>query len=148
KELSDRTVAWLKEERIGFEEVTTFSTPRRLAIRIKGIDEEQETIVEKVRGPNIDIAKDADGNWSKAAIGFTKGQGKTVDDITIEEVKGISYTFVEKKTEGKQTIDVLTNFVDIVASIPFQHNMRWGEDNIHFVRLILSLLVILDYLVI
>src|SRR5699024_10983875 len=97
KELSDRTVAWLKEERIGFEEVTTFSTPRRLAIRIKGIDEEQETIVEKVRGPNIDIAKDADGNWSKAAIGFTTGQGKTVDDITSEEVAGISYTFVADK---------------------------------------------------
>lgn len=144
KELSDRTVAWLKEERIGFEEVTTFSTPRRLAIRIKGIDEEQETIVEKVRGPNIDIAKDADGNWSKAAIGFTKGQGKTVDDITIEEVKGISYTFVEKKTEGKQTIDVLTNFVDIVASIPFQQTMRWGEKSFRFARPIRWLVAMMD----
>lgn len=134
KELMERTVAWLNEERIGFEEVTTFSTPRRLAIHIKGIDEEQETIVEKVRGPNIDIAKDADGNWSKAAIGFTKGQGKTVEDITVEEVKGVSYTFVEKMTEGKQSIDVLANFVDIIASIPFQQTMRWGEKTFRFAR--------------
>ena len=144
KELADRTVAWLKEERIGFEEVMTFSTPRRLAIRIKGIDEEQETVVEKVRGPNLDIAKDAEGNWSKAAIGFTKGQGKTVDDITIEEVKGVSYTFVEKKTEGKPTIDVLANFADIIASIPFQQTMRWGEKTFRFARPIRWLVAMMD----
>ncbi len=42
------------------------------------------------------IALDAEGNWSKAAIGFSKGQGMTTDDITFKEVKGTEYVFVQK----------------------------------------------------
>lgn len=142
--LYEKTTNWLNEKRIGFTEATTFSTPRRLAIHIKGIEEEQETIVEKVRGPNIDIAKDEDGNWTQAAIGFTKGQGKSVDDITIEEVKGVSYTFIEKTIEGKKTADVLTGFVDIIESIPFQQTMRWGENTFRFARPIRWLVALLN----
>src|SRR5699024_4970411 len=127
-----------------FVEAKTFSTPRRLAIYIKGIDEEQETIVEKVRGPKIDIAKDDSGNWSKAAIGFTKGQGKTVDDITIEDVKGVSYTFVEKRIEGKSTFDVLSDFKHIIESISFQQTMRWGEHSFRFARPIRWLVAIMN----
>lgn len=144
KELLAQTTAWLKEERIAFDQVVTFSTPRRLAIYIKGIAEEQETIVEKVRGPNLDIAKDAEGNWTKAAIGFTKGQGKTVDDITVEEVKGVSYTFVEKRIEGKQTKEVLKDFVNIIENIPFQQTMRWGDLSFRFARPIRWLVALLN----
>lgn len=134
KELFEKMSAWLEEKRIHFTKIKTYSTPRRLAIYIKGIEEEQETIVEKVRGPNITIAKDEDGNWTKAAIGFSKGQGKTVDDITIEEVKGVSYTFVEKRIEGKKTKEVLKEFVDLIESLSFQQTMRWGDYSFRFAR--------------
>src|SRR5699024_6756042 len=66
--------------------------------------------------------------------GFTKGQGKTVEDITIEDIKGVSYTFVEKRIEGKQTFDVLKNFTDIIESIGFQQTMRWGANSFRFAR--------------
>lgn len=144
KELYEKTTTWLNEQRISFVEATTYSTPRRLAIYIKGIEEEQETVVEKVRGPNIDIAKDENGNWSPAAIGFTKGQGKTVDDIIIEEVKGVSYTFVEKRIEGKKTSQILKDFTSIIESISFQQTMRWGEYSFRFARPIRWLVALLN----
>src|SRR5690625_2539562 len=144
KQLLEKTTNWLTEERIRFEEAVTYATPRRLAIRIKGIDKEQKTIIEKVRGPKIDIAKDEEGNWTKAAIGFTKSQGKTVDDIIIEEVKGVSYTFIEKRIEGKQTFEVLKEFPTIIESIHFPQTMRWGSFEYRFARPIRWLVALMD----
>lgn len=144
KELHDKTSKWLKKERITFEEIETFSTPRRLAILIKGIRDTQETVTEKVRGPQIKIAKDEKGNWTKAAIGFTKGQGKTTDDIYIEEIKGVSYICVEKRMEGKKTIEVLPDFEKIVADINFPQTMRWGNQSYRFARPIRWLVALMD----
>lgn len=144
RQLLEKTTDWLKEERIGFEQMKAFSTPRRLAIIIKGIANKQETIVEKVRGPKLDIAKDKDGNWTKAAIGFTKGQGKSVDDIFVEEIKGIPYTFVEKRMEGKNTIDVLPDFNKIIKSLYFPQTMRWGSLSFRFARPIRWLVAMMD----
>lgn len=144
QQLREKTSSWLNEERITFQQLITFSTPRRLAIMIKGIAEEQKTIVEKIRGPKIDIAKDEDDNWTKAAIGFSKGQGKTVDDIFIEEIKGISYTFVEKRIEGKKTIQLLSGFKNIIASFAFPQTMRWGDKSFRFARPIRWLIAMMN----
>lgn len=148
EQLRDKTAKWLTEERIAYEQIKSYSTPRRLAIVISGIANKQETVVEKVRGPKLDIAKDEDGNWSKAAIGFSKGQGKDVEDIFIEEIKGIPYTFVEKRMEGKNTVDVLPNFKEIVQSLNFPQTMRWGSLSFRFARPIRWLVAMIDATVI
>src|SRR5690625_5513713 len=110
KQLREKTNQWMQDLRIDFETITSYSTPRRLAVLIKGIASEQTTIQEEVRGPSEQIAKDEQGEWSRAAIGFAKGQGKTTDDIYIKDVKGASYVFVEKRIEGQETIELLPSF--------------------------------------
>ncbi|MGM0941779.1 MAG: glycine--tRNA ligase subunit beta [Bacillota bacterium] len=142
-QLKEKTESWLQELRITFESVVSYSTPRRLAVLIKGIAEEQTTIEEEVKGPAEKIAKAADGNWSKAAIGFTKGQGKTVDDIYSKEINGTNYIFVEKHIEGKQTITLLPEFHKIVESITFGKNMRWGTQSMRYARPIRWLVALL-----
>src|SRR5699024_3282605 len=107
---------------------------RRLAIQILDIDERQTTIAEEVRGPQVKIAKDDEGNWTKAAIGFTKGQGKNLEDIYIKEVKGISYIFVEKRMEAKRTEEIMPEFATIISAISFPQTMRWGSDSFRFAR--------------
>jgi len=134
KQLKEKTISWLKEKHIDFESITSFSTPRRLALLIQNIADEQTTITEEVRGPQMKIAKDADGNWTKAAIGFTKGQGLTVDDIYTEEIKGVTYIFVNKVIEGKRTIEILPELKDIIADIQFPQTMRWGTGTFRFAR--------------
>ncbi|MFD2046093.1 glycine--tRNA ligase subunit beta [Ornithinibacillus salinisoli] len=134
KQLITKTTNWLNELRISFESITGYSTPRRLAILIENMAEEQTTIEEEAKGPSIKIAKDEDGNWTKAAIGFTKGQGKSTDDIYIKEIKGASYIFVKKHIEGKASKELLPAFKEIVEAIPFGKNMRWGEQTLRYAR--------------
>lgn len=100
QQLLSKTEAWLKGLRIPFGSITSFATPRRLAVYIHEMEEFQTTIEEEAKGPAEKIAKDENGDWTKAAIGFTRGQGKTPDDIYTKEIKGISYIFVKKHIEG------------------------------------------------
>src|SRR5699024_2379190 len=119
---------------IEFGHVTSFSTPRRLAVIIESIAREQTTITEVVRGRQTKIANDEAGDWAKAAIGCAKGQGKTPNDCYIEELKGLEYIFVEKVTEGKKTEDVLPGLKEIVTSIHFPQTMRWGSETFRYAR--------------
>ncbi|CDQ39628.1 MULTISPECIES: glycine--tRNA ligase subunit beta [Virgibacillus] len=133
-QLKEKTEAWLHDLRISYEQIRSFSTPRRLAVMIKGVAEEQTTIAEEVKGPSLKIAKGEDGNWTKAAIGFSKGQGKTTDDLYIKELNGTSYVFIKKHIEGQTTFDLLPEFHKIIESITFGKNMRWGTQSIRYAR--------------
>lgn len=134
QQLLQKTKQWLKDERISYKEIKSFSTPRRLAILIEATSETQETIIEEVRGPSVEIAKDDSGEWSQAAHGFSKGQGKTVDDLYIKEVNGKPYVFIESKIEGKQTKEILKSFASLITKINFPQSMRWGSRSLHYAR--------------
>lgn len=144
KELFKKTKDWLNDSRVAYEDIISFSTPRRLAVLIKNVDEKQLTITEEVRGPAMKIAKDESGDWSKAAIGFTKGQGMSPEDIFTREVKNIEYIFVEKTIEGKSTKEILPEFKEIINSLHFQQTMRWGESSYKFARPIRWLVALAD----
>lgn len=147
-QLLQKTKKWLEESRIIYEGVNTFSTPRRLAVLINGIANEQSTIEEEVRGPSEKIGKNEDGEWSKAAIGFSRGQGKSVEDIFLKEVSGTSYIFIEKRIEGKPIIDILPSFQAVIESIEFPQSMRWGSESIRYARPIRWLVALYNHVVI
>ncbi|WP_042223429.1 glycine--tRNA ligase subunit beta [Oceanobacillus manasiensis] len=133
-QLKEKTANWLKEQRISYAAISSYSTPRRLAVHITGVAEEQETIEEEAKGPAEKIAKDESGNWTKAAIGFTKGQGKDVSDIYLKEVKGTNYIYVSKVINGKSTDELLPALKSIIESIQFGKNMRWGTQTLRYAR--------------
>ncbi len=120
--------------RISYESITSYATPRRLAVSIKEMAEFQTTIEEEAKGPAEKIAKGINGEWTKAAIGFTRGQGKSTDDIFTKEVNGTSYIFVNKHIEGKPVEQLLPDFKAIVESIQFGKNMRWAHGTLRYAR--------------
>lgn len=134
KQLKTKTVQFLDGLRISYHSITSFSTPRRLAVLIHDVAEHQTTIQEEVRGPSEHIAKDEDGNWTKAAIGFSKGQGKSTADIYVKDDNGTNYIFVEKFIKGKATADLLPAFKETIESIQFPQSMRWGEGTLRYAR--------------
>ena len=91
KQLGEKMAAFLNENRLSYEGIQTFSTPRRLAVRVLGLADQQTDLTEDFKGPSKKIALDADGNFSKAAQGFVRGKGLTVDDIEFREIKGEEY---------------------------------------------------------
>ncbi|QKY69483.1 glycine--tRNA ligase subunit beta [Lentibacillus sp. CBA3610] len=133
-QLLNKTADWLDQSRISYTSIVSFSTPRRLAVLVKDVAEEQTSLEEEVKGPTLKIAQDEEGNWAKAAVGFTKGQGKTVDDIYTKDIKGATYIFVKKQIIGKPTDELLPQFSDIITSIQFPKNMRWAEQSLRYAR--------------
>ena len=133
-QLADRTRKFLKENGLSFKDIKIFSTPRRLTILVEDLAEKQEDIDEVKKGPAKKIAQDADGNWTKAAQGFARGQGVSVDDIYFEELKGTEYAYVHIQKEGKKASDILLGMSDIIKAMTFPTKMRWDSNDFEFVR--------------
>lgn len=134
EDLEGKIRDWLVETGLTFESIDRFSTPRRLAVRVNGLVSQQEDKEEIAKGPARKIAVNEEGEWTKAAIGFVKGQGGTVDDLFFQELKGIEYVHVKKFTKGKSTIDLLPQLEKIVTSLTFPKNMKWGSNDLRYVR--------------
>ena len=96
----------MEEERIGYEEVITWGTPRRITLMVKGLADMQSDLEEEVRGPAVKAAYDAEGNPTKAVIGFAKGQGVEVDSLITKEMPNGSYVFAIKKAVGKKSEEI------------------------------------------
>ncbi len=133
-QLSNKLVQWFEKEKITFKEIKSYSTPRRLAILVEGLAERQDDTQEESRGPAKKIALDNEGNWTKAAIGFARGQGINVEDLFFKEVKGVEYVYAKKYIEGKQTVEVLPQLENIIKDLHFPKNMRWNKYDLRFVR--------------
>ncbi|OFI49893.1 glycine--tRNA ligase subunit beta [Floricoccus tropicus] len=130
-QLAERMEKFLAENRVDFESITKFSTPRRLAVLVNGLAEESEDITEKVKGPSMKIAKDDQGNWSKAVLGFSRGQGVNPDDLVEEN----GYLYADKHTPGVVTSEILEKVgSDVIEKMNFSTYMKWGNNTLLFVR--------------
>lgn len=130
-QLAERMEAFLNENRLKFDKIIKFSTPRRLAIIVEGLSESSEAIDEEVKGPSAKIAKDAEGNWSKAIQGFSRGQGATPDDLIL---KG-DYYYAKKHVDGVKAEEILSKVGDeVIAKMTFSTYMKWGNNDFLFVR--------------
>lgn len=144
KQLENKLRAFLSDNRLSFDTVRAFSTPRRLAVHVTNVEDKQADTQEDVKGPAKKIALDAEGNWSKAAQGFVRGQGLTTDDITFRELKGVEYVYVTKKTQGKTAEEVLTGLKDVITSLTFPVTMHWSNYDFEYIRPIHWLVALLD----
>ncbi|QED48674.1 glycine--tRNA ligase subunit beta [Cytobacillus dafuensis] len=141
-QLSDKIQAWMMEKKISFENIKAFSSPRRLAVLVEGVVEAQEDIHEEAKGPARKIAVDENGEWTKAAIGFCRGQGASVEDIFFKEINGIEYVHVKKFIKGQETKSLLPELQQIITSLTFPKNMKWADKDLRFIRPIKWLLAL------
>ncbi|WP_147802937.1 glycine--tRNA ligase subunit beta [Alkalicoccus halolimnae] len=132
-ELAEKIGRWMKDHRVEFEEITRFSTPRRLAVQITGINEQQTDVAEEAKGPSEKIAV-KDNEWTKAALGFARGQGVSVDKLYIKELKGENYVYAKKFVQGEPVITLLPQLKEVMLQLTFPKNMRWGAYDIKYVR--------------
>ncbi len=133
-QLASKVENWLNTNNIGFDTIKLYSTPRRLALLVLNVDERQEDSEEEAKGPAKKIALNESGEWSKAAIGFTRGQGLTVEDIYFKEINGVEYAHIKKFIKGQETSDLLVDMKGIIAGLTFPKNMRWADLELRYVR--------------
>lgn len=132
--LKERAILGLKDKRLKHDEVKTFGTPRRLILFVAGLSDEQEDLVEEIRGPARRVAFDPQGVPTQAAIGFARSRGVKVEDLIVKETEQGEYVFAVKRYKGRKTIDVLKEFLpELVLSLPLPKSMRW-KGNLRFLR--------------
>ncbi|MFD1953345.1 glycine--tRNA ligase subunit beta [Paenibacillus thailandensis] len=134
-QLKDKTEKWLTDSRIGFGAVHAYATPRRLSVLVEAVEEKQADVSEQVKGPSRKIAQNENGEWTKAALGFAKSQGVEPSQLYFQELAGVEYVYANKSSVGTHTADVLTEgLTNIITSMTFPKNMRWGSHELRFVR--------------
>ena len=131
----------LNDAHLPFESIATYGTPRRLALIVKGLADTSAEISERHKGPSATIAYDADGNPTKAAIGFARGKGLDVADLVVEE----GYIYAETKTAGVPAKDIVTDMLpQLITGLNFPKSMHWGNLDAKFVRPVRWLVALLD----
>lgn len=125
----------LNEADISFDSIHSFAAPRRLALQIQGISDKQPDRSEQKRGPAIKAAFDAEGNPTRAALGFAKGLGIEASElITINTDKG-DYIGFEQKVTGQAVTELLPQILQTALDqLPIAKRMRSGASREEFVR--------------
>ncbi len=133
--MQESVIAQLNEADIRFESIKAYAAPRRLALQIHGISAKQPDRSEQKRGPAIKAAFDAEGNPSRAAMGFAKGLGIDASElVTISTDKG-DYVGYEQTIQGQATTELLPEILQTALdNLPIAKRMRAGSSRNEFVR--------------
>ena len=124
--------------------VRTVGTPRRLTLIVEDLQERQEDRVVEHMGPSKKAGFDGEGNPSKAAMGFARSKGLTVEDLKVVETAKGEYLMAVENVKGMDTLELLPDVLaDLVQEMPFPKSMRWGQGNITFARPIQWLVALL-----
>ncbi len=121
--------------------IKTLGTPRRLALLVNGLAEKQADISTEHKGPSVKIAFDENGKPTKAAAGFARGKNISVDELTVKD----GYVYAVVHEHGENTADLLTHILpELIETLNFPKNMRWGNLDFRFVRPIRWLVALFD----
>jgi glycyl-tRNA synthetase beta chain len=132
-------------QRIECKEVKAMGTPRRLVLVATGVAPAQEGRIVETIGPAKRIAFDPQGNPTKAALGFARGQGIPVEELNAVQTEKGEYVCARKEEKGEETFQLLPGILPrLIASIPFAKSMRWMDLDNSFARPIHWVLALFD----
>ena len=135
----------LKEERVNFDNIDKYATPRRLTFVIKNLADKASDLEEEVKGPAKKIAVDEEGNFTKPALGFMKSKGLDPENVYFKQVGNAEYLFGTIKQSGKETAEILKNIIPTaIKNVTFPKAMRWGGKNMRFARPIRWMVALLN----
>ena len=121
----------LDENEIKYNDIKTYATPRRLAVIIDGLPDKQDDVEKTVKGPISTIAYDANGNLTKAALGFANKNGISPDKLYKED----NYIWAKIEQKGKLTKEIIQTIApQIILRLKGTHFMRWADLDIKFQR--------------
>ncbi|MCG9758734.1 MULTISPECIES: glycine--tRNA ligase subunit beta [Pseudoalteromonas] len=132
---AENTRQELEALELNHEGVSWYASPRRLGIQVKALQTQQADKVVEKRGPAIQAAFDADGNATKAALGWARGCGIDINDAERLETDKGTWLLHKAKVEGQQTLALLSDVINkALAKLPIPKPMRWGANKTQFIR--------------
>lgn len=145
KAFVDGVKAGLDEAELRYESALGYAAPRRLAVRVQGLQARQEDKTVERKGPAKKAAFDADGNPTKALQGFARGCGADVADLSEMETDKGTWMVYYLEQKGQAAADLLPEIVNqALAKLPIPKRMRWGSSDVEFVRPVHWVMMLLD----
>lgn len=145
KQLEKIVPAAFADARIPYDSIEIHSSPRRLIVMAYGVADATEVLVEEYKGPAAKIAFDADGNPTKAAIGFARGKGLSPESLERREVNGTEYVFATKNIPATPVADLLPDVLaGFITAIKWPRSCRWAAYREYFVRPVRWIVAMLD----
>ncbi len=143
EQLEGKIQELLNESRLSYDQIHVLGTPRRLVLHVPTLEHKQKEEVVIERGPPEDRAYDADGNPTKAALGFARGKGVKVEDLHTKEIDGGRYIVAEVREKGLSAAEILAARIpEMIAGLQFKKAMRWNSSQVSFSRPIRWLLAL------
>ena len=134
-----------QNQRIGYKEIKAMGTPRRLVLTASGVATTQEGRLTEVIGPAKRIAFNEQGEPTKAALGFARGQGIGIEQLQVVKTDKGEYVAARKEEKGEETIQLLPAILPrLISSISFPKSMRWMDLENTFARPIHWILALFD----
>ena len=145
KQLEKMVPARLSAARIAYDDIAVYSSPRRLIVKVIGVPDATEALVEEYKGPKAAIAFDAEGNPTKAANGFARGKGVSVDDLERRVVGGDEYLYAVKHIPTQDVRELLPDLLGgLIPDLSWPRSCRWGTNRETFSRPVRWLVALLD----
>ncbi len=125
----------IKSANLDFTEIKRHASPRRLAVTVTALTTAQEDQIVERKGPALKAAFDAEGNPSKAAEGFARSCGVSVDQLEQQETPKGTWLMFSQKQAGKNTAELMPEIINkSLSALPIPKRMRWGSRSEEFVR--------------
>ena len=125
----------LNDAELDFTEIKRFASPRRLAVEITNLATAQEDQIVERKGPALKAAFDDSGKATKAAEGFARSCGVTVDQLEQQETPKGTWLIFQQKQAGKTTSEIIPEIINkSLSALPIPKRMRWGSRSEEFVR--------------
>lgn len=125
----------LQQADLAFDKVEWYASPRRLAVKVLGLATEQPSKEVEKRGPAVAAAFDAEGNPTKAALGWARGCGIDIAQAERYKTDKGEWLLHRAVIEGQPTKNLLVGIVDkALANLPIPKTMHWGDKTVQFVR--------------
>ncbi|EGY35327.1 glycyl-tRNA synthetase beta subunit [Aggregatibacter actinomycetemcomitans serotype e str. SC1083] len=132
---ADNVQAELNQAGLAFDKIEWFAAPRRLAVKVLALATQQPSKEIEKRGPAVSAAFDAEGKPTKAAEGWARGCGISVEQAERLAIDKGEWLVHRAKIEGQPTKNLLGNIVaSALAKLPIPKPMRWADKTVQFIR--------------
>ena len=144
-QLGEAVPQTLQDARLAYQDIVIQGTPRRLAVQVSGLQARQEDQRIESRGPAAQIAFDAEGNPTRAAIGFARGKGIDVADLERRDMDGREYVLAVTLEQGREACQVLAEALpELLGGLNFARTMRWNQSRVSYSRPLRWYVALLD----
>ncbi|MED5241877.1 MAG: glycine--tRNA ligase subunit beta [SAR324 cluster bacterium] len=132
KSLAQKTC---EKQRLNFNDLKTYSSPRRLSIELSGLPDKENDRKVELKGPPLSVAKDDHNNWTQAALGFARKNNVSLKNLETKTIEGKDYLFVQQRELGQHVPELLQESAkQWISQLNFPKNMRWGSYKTRYIR--------------